>query len=107
MITVSKTVDVDIRMADIRTSDLIQELQHRGISVDDEYDDSDSSHDISIVDERALLDEVRFRGFFVSKFGVLSEGDIQYLLNLIPSDTRPGSDAYFVYEKLRDLYING
>jgi hypothetical protein len=106
MITVSKTiqidVDADVNMSDINTDDLIAELNIRGV-----YVEHNDPTDLTVVDERNLLMEMRDRGFFASKFGALNNEDLEYLLSIIPLDTRPGTHAYFVYEKLRDIYING
>jgi len=106
MTTITRTVsvDVDVDLAGLRTTDLTNELQRRGIQIDDDEYATCNCSDITNVTDRELEYEVRARGYLISQVGNLTRSDIDFILQSKPDTVKIGSEAYFAYEKLKEMY---
>lgn len=54
--------------------------------------------DLDNVDTNDLIKELQSRKYVID---TLTWWDIDHLMNLLPSNIKPGSEQYFIYEKLR------
>lgn len=98
MATISKTVDVDIE--EFSDAELLEELEYRGYSVDG------GSYDLSLVDDKDLIDAVEDAGYKVFDGDFLPSEAIEYFISILPQE-KIGSQEYFYQEQLRSLYRNG
>lgn len=104
MPTITTTVDIDFNLSVLTTDELVDEVRRRGIEID-EYAE-EQSFDVSFVSDRELQEEVRARGYLISSVGNMTRADIDILLKNAPPNLKVGSEIFFAYEKLRELYTH-
>lgn len=103
MPSITKTIDVsfDFSLDDMDDDDLIDEMNSRGYSVND-----NSEVTVDEADDDFLIKEVESRGYNVSDGDMNEKEMLAYIISLFPEE-KIGSEKFIFQSMIRELYNRG
>ena len=96
MVTITKTIDVDIE--DFTDEELLAEVEYRGLELVKDY----KSYDLGLVPTLDLISILRSYGYAVIDGDLLSNNILDYIISILP-EAKIGSEEFMVQDSIRRL----